>query len=173
MKGTIAICLQDLVKTKFGEDNWKTILVKSGLPKDTVIYGHHDIEDEVIMKVINNTCEVLGITLQQAADAFGEYWMTEYAPKKYFAFFSEKKTAKEFLLNMDKLHIKMTDKLENAKPPKFTYKEIDKKTIIMTYISSRNLEPIWIGLIKGVGKYFNEKINIENLSKNSVKITFN
>ena len=43
----------------------------------------------------------------------------------------------------------------------------------MTYISSRNLEPIWIGLIKGVGKYFNEKINIENLSKNSVKITFN
>lgn len=172
MKGTIAICLQDLVKTKFGKDNWETILVKSGLPKDLAIYSHHDIGDDVIMKIVNNTCEVLGITLQQAADAFGEYWMTEYAPKKYFAFFTDKKTAKEFLLNMDKLHTKMTDKIENAKPPKFTYKEIDKNTIIMTYISSRNLEPIWIGLIKGVGKYFNENINIENLSENSVKITF-
>ena len=173
MKGTIAICLQDLVKTKFGKDNWETILVKSGLPKDLLIYAHHDIEDKVIMKVINNTCEVLDITLEQAADAFGEYWMNDYAPKKYFAFFSGKKTAREFLLNMDKLHIKLTDKIENAKPPKFTYKEIDKNTIIMTYISSRNLEPIWIGLIKGVGKYFKENLNIEKLSKSSVKITFN
>jgi len=173
MKGTIAICLQDLVKTKFGKDNWENILVKSGLPKDLVIYGHHDIEDGVIMKVINSTCEVLGITLQQAADAFGDYWMNEYAPEKYFAFFSGKKTAKEFLLNMDNLHIKLTDKIKDAKPPKFTFKEIDKNTIIMTYISSRNLQPIWIGLIKGVGIYFKENINIENISKNSVKITFN
>lgn len=172
MKGTIAICLQDLVKTKFSEDNWETILVKSGLPKDLVIYAHHDIEDDVIMKVLNSTCEVLNITLQQAADAFGEYWMIDYAPKKYFAFFQNVKNAKDFLLNMDRLHAKLTDKIENAKPPKFTYDDIDKNTLIMNYISERGLEQIWIGLIKGVGKYFKENINIEKLSENKVKITF-
>ena len=172
MKGTIAICLQELVKTKFGEDNWETILLKSGLPKNLVIYSHHDLDDEVIIKVINNTCDVLGITLKQAADAFGEYWMNEYAPKKYFAFFTGKKTAKEFLLSMNRVHIKMTDKMENTQPPSFTYEEIDDHTIIMTYKSYRELHDIWIGLIKGVGTYFKEEIEIERLEKNKVKLKF-
>jgi len=172
MKGTVVICLQDLVKTKFDEEHWKNILVKSGLSKDLKFYCHHNIDDEIIMKLLNNTCEVLGLTLQQMADIFGEYWIKEFTSKKYFAFYTGKKSAKEFLLNMDKVHVKMTEKIENAKPPRFTYEEINEKTIIMTYSSSRNLQQIWIGIIKGVGKYFNEKIDIEILSKNSVKLTF-
>ena len=124
MKGSIVIALQDLVKSKYGQENWTNILKKSNLPKDKVFYGHHDIEDNIVMTLIQNTCEVLGVTLEQAAEAFGNYWMNEYAPKKYFAFFAGKKTAKEFLLEMNRLHSKITDRIENARPPKFEYEEL-------------------------------------------------
>ena len=55
MKGTIAICLQNLVTEKYGKDKWLNILIKSGLPNDLKIYEHHDIDDNVIMNVLTNT----------------------------------------------------------------------------------------------------------------------
>ena len=172
MKGTIVIALQDLVKNKFGQENWTNILKKSDLPTDKVFYGHHDVDDSIVMTLIQNTCEVLGITLEQAAEAFGNYWMNEYAPKKYFAFFIGKKTAKDFLLDMNRLHSKITDKIENARPPIFEYEELDNNKITMSYSSSRGLEPIWIGMIKGVGTYFKEDIKIKKIGKSKVELIF-
>lgn len=173
MKGVIAISLQDLVKSRYGADKWENILVKSGLPKDLVIFGHHDIDDNIIIKVLGNACQVLGLSMQQLGDAFGDYWINTYAKQKYFAFFSGMKNAKDFLLKMNYVHSKLTETIENANPPKFTFAEITDNSVIMNYISNRNLEDIWIGLIKGVGKYFDETISIERLSKNSVRLKFN
>ena len=172
MKGVIVIALQDLVKTKFGQEKWTNILKKSGLPTNKKFFGHQDVDDNIVMTLIQNTCEVLGITLEQAAEAFGNYWMNEYAPKKYFAFFIGKRTAKEFLLDMDRVHSKMTENIENARPPKFEFEELDDNKITMSYSSHRGLEPIWIGLIKGVGTYFKEDIKIKKIGKNKVELTF-
>lgn len=173
MKGIVAICLEQLVKTKFGEDHWKNILEQSNLPRSHKIYGHQDIEDALIMQILENTCSELNITLETAADAFGDYWINDFVSKKYYAFFSGSKTAKEFLLGMNRVHKKVTDKIENAKPPQFEYEDVDDNTLIMTYISERGLELIWIGIIKGVGRYFKEDLSIENIAKNKVKIQFN
>ena len=172
MKGTIVIALQDLVKNKFGQEKWINILKKSDLPTDKVFYPHHDVDDSMFMKLIQNTCKVLGITLEQAAEAFGNYWMNEYVPKKYFAFFYGKRTAKDFLLDMNRVHSKMVDKLENAQPPRFECEVLDENKITMSYSSQRGLEPIWIGMIKGVGTYFKEDIKIKKIGKNKVELTF-
>ena len=172
MKGTIVIALQDLVKNKFGQEKWINILKKSDLPTDKVFYAHHDVDDSIFMTLLQNTCKVLGITLEQVAEAFGNYWMNEYAPKKYFAFFIGKRTAKEFLLDMDRVHSKMVDKIENARPPRFEFEELDDNKITMSYSSHRGLELIWIGLIKGVGRYFKEDIKIKKIGKNKVELTF-
>ena len=143
------------------------------MPNDIKIYGNHDIDDNVIMNVLTNTCEVLDVTFEQAAKTFGNYWMNESASKTYFAFFHRSKSAKEFLLAMDSVHEKVTDKINNANPPGFEYEDVDKNTLIMTYKSKRGLEQIWIGLIKGVGDYYKENIEVIKLSKKSVKINFN
>jgi len=172
MKGLVAKSLEELVINKFGENHWKEILKKSNLPEDLKIYSHKDIPDEVIVNVIHNTCEELGITFEQAADAFGDYWINDFVSKKYFAFFKKGIKAKEFLLEMNRVHEKMTDKMENAHPPRFDFEDIDKNTLIMSYHSERNLEPIWLGIIKGVGRYYNEKLDLSLLAKNKVKIVF-
>ena len=174
MKGSIPDSLQDLVKKHHGgSPTWKKILKHAGLPEDFKIYSHKDVEDEKVKALINSTAAVLEITYEQAADAFGDHWMNEYAPLKYFAFFNKPRTAKEFLLEMNRVHDKITSKFENAKPPKFFYEAPDLNTLIMRYESERGLYPIFVGLVKAVGKYYKEDIKVLRSGTNTVKVSFN
>ncbi len=81
----------------------------------------------------NALCNVLGISLQQAADAFGEYWVCKFAPKTYPFYYKGINSAKEFLLNMDKVHELTTKNISGAMSPRFNYEWKDNKTLIMTY----------------------------------------
>jgi hypothetical protein len=172
MKGTIAKCLEELVKTKFGKDKWEKILEKSGVPTGAVFLPISDIDDAVVMKVVQNTCGVLGISLDAAADAFGDFWMNSYAPKFYSSILTKHKTAKDFLLDMDNVHIHMTNLMKNAHPPRFTYSWKDDKTLLMKYQSKRGLIVFMIGLVKGVGKYFKENLKVRKLSETELEIVF-
>jgi len=172
MKGIVAKCLEELVVNKYGKENWEEILKKSDLPIDLKIYSHKNIPDDVILKVINNACSVLDVSFEQIADIFGSYWINDFVSKKYFAFFKPKYSAKDFLLQMNRIHEKMTERIENAKPPHFEFEDVTDNSIVMSYHSERHLEPIWLGIIKGVGEYYNEKLEIIPITKNKVKIIF-
>jgi len=171
MLGSIIACMEHLVKNEFGLTKWENILIKSGLPKNHVFFAHKVTEDEIFEKLFQNSCKELNLSSTQLSEVFGEAWM-KYAKEKYFAFFSSKSTAKEFILDMDRTHTKVTDRIENATPPKFIYQEIDTNSFYMTYSSKRNLPHIWIGLLKAVGSHFGEKVEIVEITKNKVKITF-
>ena len=172
MKGVIADCLGKLVTHQFGKGKWEESLEAAGLPRDTSFLATQDIPDEAVLKVVESVCKVLGITHQQAADAFGEYWMTSYAPKIYGVYFRQAQSAKEFLLKMDEVHRITTENISNAHPPRFSYDWENDKTLIMTYHSDRGLIEFQIGLIKGVGKYFDENIKVRNLGEDKVQIQF-
>lgn len=171
MLGTIVICMEQLVRDEYGNELWENILEKSGLSKDHNFYSHKEVDDDVFKQLFDNGCEILSLTKEQLSDAFGEAWMI-YAKKTYFAFFMMKKNAKDFLLDMDRTHTKITDRIENAAPPKFTYKEIDESNLMMSYSSKRDLPHLWIGLVKAVGKYYNETVSVENIDEYNIKITF-
>lgn len=172
MKGVIAVCLANLVQEKFGKEKWHEILEASGLPKTTFFMPSTNVEDAAVMTVVESTCKVLNLSLQQAADAFGDYWVNDYAPKIYKAYYRGKDNAKDFLLDMDKVHISVTERIADAKPPKFEYQWLDEKTLIMKYISHRGLIDFLVGLIKGVGKHFNEKLTVSKMSSEKVKVVF-
>ena len=42
----------------------------------------------------------------------------------------------------------------------------------MKYHSPRNLVDFMVGLIKGVGKHFNEKLTVSKISSDSVRVVF-
>lgn len=172
MKGVIAICLEQLVIEKFGQDKWEKILTSVGLPSDKKFLPSEDVDDAAVMSVIQATCKVLGITLAQAADAFGDYWVNTYAKKMYSAYYMKPKNAKEFLLAMDKVHERTTLTVTNARPPRFEYEEKDAKTLIMKYKSQRGLIDILVGLVKGVGKHFNENLKVTKLDSSTLQIVF-
>lgn len=172
MKGIIAICLKRLIKKEYGLDKWYDILEGAGFDKYALIKASDNLDDTKFMDIIKSTCEVLDITLEQAADAFGEYWVNEYAPEVYAVYYRGMKTAKDFILNMNKVHKSVVANLEDARPPSFEYEWKDDKTLQINYKSDRNLAVIMIGLLKGVGTYFNEDLKIQMLSEHKVQVIF-
>lgn len=172
MKGTIVKCLKELVENKFGKDKWATICEKTSFPANTLISLTADIEDATVMKLFENTCSTLGVTMEQAADAFGDYWVNTYASAIYKSIFSKYKNAREFILGMDDVHIMVTKTVPNAKPPRFTYNFTDDNTLVMTYESTRGLIVVLMGLVKGLARYFNEKLTVSKINDTSIKIVF-
>lgn len=172
MKGAIAQCLEDMVKNKFGKDIWEKSLENAGMSKSTFFMPVQNIDDEKVMKLINSVCNNLKISQAQAADAFGDYWVNVYAPKLYNSYFKNAKSAKEFILNMDGVHDSVTRNIKDATPPRFEYEWKDNKTLLMKYKSQRGLIVFLVGLLKGVGKHYNENIRITQLGTNKVQILF-
>jgi hypothetical protein len=173
MKGVIVKCLEELVGDKFGKDKWQDTLEKAGLKRTDTFLTVQDVDDNVVLKIIDSICKVANITFNQAADAFGDYWVNVYAPKIYAPFYSGVNSAKEFLLRMDKVHSYTTENLENARPPKFEYDWNNDKTLIMKYKSHRGLIDLMVSLIKGVGKYYDEDLHVTRLGDDQVRIVFN
>jgi len=172
MKGVIVQCLQELVSVKFGIDKWEKSLVDAGVPANSKFIVISDVPDDVVMNVVQSVCKNLNITLEQAATAFGDYWVNVYSQKLYSNMYKFKKNAKDFLLYMDEIHINMTKTMKNAHPPRFEYELIGDNTLIMKYKSKRGLIDFLIGLIKGVGTYYNEKLDVRKLSDDKVQIDF-
>ena len=172
MKGIIAMCLKDLVVNKFGADKWDECLKNMGEAEDISILATSDMHDEVVMKMVQAACKTLGISLQQAADAFGEYWVCNFSQKVYGGFYRKYGNAKEFLLAMDKVHVDMTKSMKDSVPPRFDYEWKDNRTLIMKYKSKRNLIDFAVGLAKGVGKHYKEDIKVSKLSDDKMQIVF-
>ncbi|MDZ7698942.1 MAG: heme NO-binding domain-containing protein [Deltaproteobacteria bacterium] len=158
--------------SKFGKEKWEEVLEDAGLPKSTHFLAIQDIEDAVVLKLVDLACKVLNIWLVQAADAFGDYWVNDYAAKIYKAYYRRANSAKEMLLNMNDVHKEVTSSIKNAHPPKFEYEWKDDHTLIMTYHSERGLIDFLVGLIKGVGKYFKENLEVKKLGNTVVEIVF-
>lgn len=172
MKGVIAIALKEMVQEKFGRDKWEAALKKAGFDKEPIIRPISNVDDQTVLKIINSVCEVLNISLTQAADAFGDYWVNVYSQKLYGFYYEGVKTAKDFLLKMDSVHVAATKSIPDAHPPRFEYEWRGEKTLIMKYKSSRGLIDIMVGLIKGVGKFYKEDLKVTKLGSDKVEIVF-
>jgi methyl-accepting chemotaxis protein len=172
MKGTIVLCIAELVKSVGGDEKWREILRRSGLPEELKLSKITDVDEGTIQKVLGNICSVLNLTLQQVIDAFGDYWVNAYVPKHYKAYGYGLNSAKAFIIGMDNIHYQVTKILPNAHPPRFDFEEIDEKTLKVHYKSHRKMIDFYIGLVKGVGKMFNTSLKVKKLSEEYVEITF-
>ena len=172
MKGTIVKCLEELVVTQFGRDKWEQSLKDIGLSTSTIIWPMSDIDDAQVLGLIKAVCKNLDITLVQAADAFGDYWVNTYSQKMYPLYYKRNATARDFLLDMDNVHVQMTRTMEKAKPPRFDYERKDDRTLIMHYKSHRGLIDFMVGLARGVGRYYKEDIQVTKLGSDKAQIVF-
>jgi hypothetical protein len=172
MKGTIVKCLEELVISKYGKDKWVRSLEDAGMDPLAIIWPMGDIPDAQVIELVKAVCQNLGISLVQAADAFGDYWVNVYAQKMYQMYFARHSTAKGFLQAMNKVHQEMTRNIEKARPPRFEFEWKDERTLIMTYHSHRGLLDFVVGLAKGVGRFYKENLRVTKLEPNQVKIVF-
>lgn len=170
MKGTIVKCLEEMVTSRFGEARWKDVLVKAGKAATARFSTTEVVSDEDVTRLIEASCAVLRVSPAQAMEAFGEHWSTQYAPKIYSVYFEKARNTREFLLNLDHIHVAMT-RTAGAHPPRFTYNWRSDNELVMTYDSPRGLVALMPGLVRGVAKHYHESVNV-SLHGNDVTIRF-
>jgi methyl-accepting chemotaxis protein len=172
MKGAMALCLKELVVDKFGEEKWLESLTCAKIIDEPILTPMSDLDDDILMRILDSVCLTARIPKDIVIDSFGEYWVTVFANRLYNAHYSGMKNAKDFLLKLDGIHEHVSKHMKNAMPPRFTYEKIKPNKLLITYLSSRNLMDIFIGLIKGVGTYFSEKLKIVQIDEIHVEVTF-
>ena len=170
MKGTIVKCLEELVRKNYGDDSWKAILADAG-QGNKMFLASMDVPDSDAVMLLGSTSKILKISQEQAFEAFGNYWSTVYAPSLYPIYFQKAKGAREFLLGMHSVHETVTRTVKNATPPHFTYDDSDPKKLVMTYSSPRGLVALMPGLVRGVGAYYKERVDVRTVG-NSLHISF-
>jgi hypothetical protein len=172
MKGVIVLAIKDLITKRYGKEKWEEVLKKAGVEKEPIITVTSNVDDSTVMKVINAICSVLGISLAELGEAFGDYWVNEYSHTLYGVYYKIYLNAREFLLKMDEVHQVTTRHMIGADPPRFEYEWKDDKTLVMKYKSKRRLIDFMVGLIKGVGKFYKENLKVKKISDDKVEITF-
>jgi hypothetical protein len=177
MRAQVFLCLLELVREKFGKEKLDQILAVSGL-SDRKNYMRYfdgfDFSDEKFVELVQNLCKILNLTQEQAADAFGQYWVCEYAPKQYPHYFRGITSAEDFLTKLDSIHLDVManapHNVEAAHPPRFDVYHVDEHTLRVHYKSKRRMIDFYIGLVKGVGAYFNTPVEIRKISEEEVDI---
>lgn len=172
MKGIVVNCLEKLVCENFGTEKWNEIMSLSGMSADRKYEIADDIEDELVLKMFANTCQAGNMSFEQACDVFGHYWICSYIPRLYPDFYIGITSAKEFLLKLDAIHSSIASSIKDAKPPRHSYEWTNENTLVMSYLSDRDLIELFVGAIKGAAKHFNEDIQIRKIDRQSVEIDF-
>jgi hypothetical protein len=172
MKGTVAVCLKETIVKRAGASGWQAVLAGAGFPPETIFTMGEDVEDARITALMGAACTVLGLSQQAMFDAFAEYWMVEYGPRIYIAFYDGKRNAREFLETMDNVHIVVMNAMTHAKPPRFRCEWVADDTMIMHYASHRGLIDLMVSFIKGVAKYYREDLSVTKLGPDRVQIVF-
>ena len=173
MKGTILICcFKDLIEQKYGKSKWKQVLDMSGLPADTVFIPTEKVSDDVVMNVLNNVCKVIGISVPQATDAFGEYWVNSFIPRLYPHFGIIVSNSRDFLVKLNDIHAKIAKAMQGAAPAKFAYRWKDEDTLLIAHESKWLNSVLLVGLLKGAAKYFGEELSINLWSSNQMMVKF-
>ena len=174
MKGTIHYCLEESIIKMYGEDAWGQIMTSLGNAPD-YSYGTHirdDIDEVQSIELFILSSNILKVPLSEIFDVFGEHWCVDYSPRVYGVFYRGMKTTRDAITKLDHVHEVVTGHIKGAFPPRFKYTWLNDNKLQVEYISDRNLIDLFISLIKGLDKKFNNKTIIEKLDEHMLNLTF-
>eukprot|EP00559_Dactyliosolen_fragilissimus_P009842 CAMPEP_0184855690 /NCGR_PEP_ID=MMETSP0580-20130426/842_1 /TAXON_ID=1118495 /ORGANISM="Dactyliosolen fragilissimus" /LENGTH=695 /DNA_ID=CAMNT_0027350255 /DNA_START=61 /DNA_END=2148 /DNA_ORIENTATION=- len=183
MFGWINDCTESLVTEKFGVDKWHEIKKKGGCEvADGAFIRHQYYTDASTVSLVVAASEVLGLTVDQVLEAFGQYFMEFTRKNGYENLLScQGSNLRLWLSNLNALH----DHLQSSLPQGFVapvfWVEDDqtfKDCILLHYFSERGslLVPIVVGIVKEIASFhFQLEIKMERLQlqgeKEDVKFT--
>ena len=169
MKGAVVKAVEKLVISKTSVETWENILVEAGFKKERLFLIRDNVDDSLTIKLITITARTLGVELLELFDIFGDYWINTFTSNIYAPFYENIKTGKEFLLELDTIHVSITEMMNDATPPRFDYEEIDDNTLIVTYKSERGLIELFMSIARALFVKYQEKVKIEKIDEQKVK----
>lgn len=163
MYGLINSALQNMIRDKFGDEQWQQVLEASGVPEDSFL-TMRSYDDKITYDLTYAAAEVLDAPVAVCLEMFGEYWIMETASKSYSALMDASgNDMVEFLTNLNALHDRITSTFLNYRPPEFRVENLENGRHRVHYVSEREgLVPFVVGLLQGLAKRFDCELKILN-----------
>ena len=170
MYGLINSALQNMIREKFGDEQWNAVLRESGVPDDSFL-TMRSYDDSITYDLAGAASTVLGAPVETCLEMFGEYWVLETASKAYGPLMDASgDDMVEFLNNMNALHDRITGTFLNYVPPEFRVESLEGERHRIHYVSQREgLTPFVVGLLKGLAIRFDSALEIHAVDAREVE----
>lgn len=164
MYGMINAGVKSFVISQWGEEAWQVISKAARVP------DHFDIKasysDETTFNIVFAIAQHYRIDPRTVLEMCGEHWITYALEKDYGVIF--KMYARDFrssLQTLNQMHKRMSTLMPSMLPPVFKVLSESDQEMRLLYTSIRKgLGPLAIGLIRGLGKYYQQSIEVSQIS---------
>ena len=161
MYGMVNQAVQELIVEKFGAEDWKAICESAGIP-DEGFEGMLSYPDDVTYKLVGVISQKYDMPAEDVLKIFGDHFVdfagnTEFGSLLRFA----GQNLIERLNSLDEMHSRIKLSLPHLRPPSFEFEEGEDGVHKLHYGSEREgLEPMVIGLVKGLARHTGEEVEI-------------
>jgi len=164
MYGIVNKSIQDLITHKYGVDEWEAVKEKSGIDVNFFL-SNEPYNDDITYKLAGAAAEVLGLSVGQVLNAFGEWWILKTCKEKFGGLMEAGgNNLKEFLLNLPVFHNRIMIMYPKLTPPEFKVSDIEEHSVHIHYYSRREgLKEFVRGLLSGLSKLYKVDTKIELL----------
>jgi len=174
MKGTVVSTWMKTNRKLFGDSTVNDALDYVGWGSGKIFSPIENVDDGEVKKLIAYIAKNQNMEVGTLWKKIGQDNIVSFT-QDYPAFFKHDNVY-SFLKSMFDVHVVMTKKFAGAKPPLVVIKPISSREAIFSYNSSRGMFDYFMGMLEGACNHFNEKVNIEEISKNDtelkLKLTF-
>jgi hypothetical protein len=164
MYGLVNKAVRGMVIEGFGENIWRKIHTKAGVPSEFVPMQAYD--DSVTYGLVGAAVEVLDIPAEKILFGFGEYWVLKVATVHYADVMARSGTDfLAFVQDLDQMHQRMESTFPDYRAPSFRVSAIADGSFTLDYYSEREgLLPFVEGLMSALGQHFKESVRVEHVS---------
>ena len=174
MKGTVVSTWMKTNRKLFGDSAVNDALDYVGWGSSKIFSPIENIDDGEVKKLIAYIAKNQNMEIGTLWRKIGQDNIVSFS-QDYPAFFKHDNVY-SFLKSMFDVHVVMTKKFAGAKPPLVGIEPISSREAIFSYSSSRGMFDYFMGMLEGTVNHFNEKVNIEQISKSDtelkLKLTF-
>lgn len=162
MYGIVNKSIQDLITETFGEDKWEAVKEKSAVDVEFFL-SNEPYDDDITYKLAGAAAEVLGISVEEVLQTFGEWWVLKTGKEKFGGLMEVGgNSLKEFLVNLPLFHNRIMLMYPKSTPPEFKVSDIEENSIYVHYHSKREgLQEFVRGLMSGLAKMYEVDADVE------------
>lgn len=149
--------LKQQVFDELGALAWQHIETELGTgPRELVSLDVFD--DDLTVAMMEAVARAMGLPFEQYLERLGEYWVRYVATGHYAQTVRfTGRTLREFLGNLDRLHLGVSTMLADARVPSFAVAD-QPDGLCVTYAASRaGLQHLVLGLLRGLLQHFGEE----------------
>lgn len=160
MYGFVNQAIREFVIQNHGEDAWGEIK-KEAQVKHECFLPDRTYPDTVTYSLVGTIAKKCGISIAQALEVFGEFWVSFVDDRGYGALLSGNgKTFKEFLSNLDQFHSRLSTAYPEFNPPEFEFYDRGENVELIYQSQRSGLAPIVSGILRGLAKRYGTEIEL-------------